>query len=183
MDNTIKIGLGGVFLGTALGFVPWLWPTMPRTLAQVGFGLFVAGAAWGMWPVLKHLFSGGGLISVSMSEATRIAYENSERNLVGQAAYRMGRTQRATLSYFFRAFVDKDVPIYGAKPPSTRSRRIPTRDLMRLQLLGDLNSAAFHGKSQPTYTNLHITRWHLFKAVRHLRRQPDSWPRMDARDP
>lgn len=183
MDNPTKVGIGSMFAGGALTLALVLWPQVPRPLGYAGLAVCLIGMTWGFVPIFRPLFASGGLINIPMSEAARIAYENSEKNIIGFAAYRLGDTAEQTLAYFFHAFLLNGVPIYATKPPSTRLRRVPPDEAKRLHPVGALDSAGFlHERSKATYTNLSVKRWDLWRVVRHFKSQPENFPPIDLRD-
>jgi len=147
MDISTRVGVGGVGLATIVAILGAVIPHLSVWVWGPLLGLSAAMFAWGLWPLARSLSLGHiGLWNVPMATACRIAYEKSETDLVGMAAYRMGASHDDTLGYFFHSFCLQGLPIYGKKMPSTKSRIIPPKELKRLFPMSDCVRCLMSGR-------------------------------------
>jgi hypothetical protein len=172
MDISTRVGVGGVGLATIVAILVAVIPHLSVLVWGPLLGLSAAMFAWGLWPLARSLSLGHiGLWNVPMATACRIAYEKSETDLVGMAAYRMGASHDDTLGYFFHSFCLQGLPIYGKKLPSTKSRIIPPKELKRLFPDVGLRTVSFLGeRGKPVYSDITIRRWDLWRAIKYLRK-------------
>lgn len=94
---------------------------------------------------------------INMSKATLRAYEKTEDTFLAEAARRLG--DEKVQSYYANAILqDRDVPIFGKRPPSMKRREIPLDEIEKCFFDAEAKTLTRHLENKPRYTDLAI-RW------------------------
>ena len=116
-----------------------------------------------VWPKLND--------KLLILEAARIAFETAEEIGIEDLVSSDSQTPAEKLSYHVNAFLVRDLPLSGCRPPSTASRIIPNAVQNRLHHIVGTNSLTSDFASESArYDEVTIRRFDLDDYLQSLRR-------------
>lgn len=172
MDSATRIGIGGCGIAVIFGLLPFV-PGLKVTLTIVYCGMAIGGliALWGVWPIFASLNLGHlTLWRIPLMDAARICYEKCEGTFAGDVITGLNDTPQKRLSYFVASFTAHNVPLFGEKAPSKKSRSIPSGELKNLVMregTSDLMDLIY--KDRLAYRNVYVKRPDLWKHLHFLK--------------
>ena len=172
MENLqAKLRHAGYGSELAAGAALVIWPEQ----VWVAWILFTAGLVLIFWPFIEWLFESLNLPWVNgyipLTEASRIAYEETYQSLAERFAEQMGTTP---LEWYASALVtNNDLPFFGIKPYQTIVREIPSEEKIRchISIQDGTSYLKRHGEEDPIYTDLHMKKRDLKKQINEIK----SW--------
>lgn len=109
---------------------------------------------------------------ISLTEGSRKAYTDLRGTIWGTAAERLNadQTPEGILNYMAIALTDK-LPVFGKFPPSDKLELIDHKEFTRGSTLGGGSIVKRFGQQHPHITELTISKFELYRAIRSMKKQ------------
>lgn len=157
---------GGLGLGVAAMFLPYVFPKIPAAITWTGFAAGCAIFVWGSWPLLGAAWPQRWSRMMPLHDAARIALEASQGTVLEMMARRPANAPQGPLCFMAtKLFTSPGVTVYGKHVPS--SMLLPIKDdlLFANEFAKDATIAWDQHTKEVTYTDLQVKRSEALAAI------------------